>query len=68
MAQDRLRIEYELVEPKKNFRDESLPSGIEILIPKRCYEKSNKIIASPTKGQSLPKKNWIKSTRRTLSE
>ena len=38
LAQDQLRIEYELVEPEENYRDESLPAGIEIFIPKRYYE------------------------------
>lgn len=38
LAQDQLRIEYELVEPEENFRDESLSAGIEIFIPKRYYE------------------------------
>lgn len=38
IAQDQLRVEYELIEPEENFRTPDLPANIEIKIPKRYFE------------------------------
>ena len=38
MAQDQLRVEYELIQPEENFRFEGMPQGIELIIPKQYYE------------------------------
>lgn len=38
MAQDQLRVEYELIQPEENFRFEGMPQGVELIIPKQYYE------------------------------
>lgn len=37
-AQEQISVEYELIEPEENFRDSSLPKGLELKIPKRYFE------------------------------
>lgn len=38
MAQEQLKVEYELIEPQENFANPDLPPGIEFKIPKRYFE------------------------------
>ena len=38
VAQEQLKVEYELTEPEENFRTPDMPPNIEIKIPKRYFE------------------------------
>lgn len=38
IAQEQLRIEYELTEPEENFKYSDLPNALDIKVPKRYYE------------------------------
>ncbi|MBO6213356.1 GLPGLI family protein [Algoriella sp.] len=38
IAQEQLRIEYELTEPEENFKYSDLPNTLDIKVPKRYYE------------------------------